>query len=150
MAYALPSVVQPGEGARMPQDIDAAEEWLDSWASGVNAQAERAVTLSRRVARLTGSAESRDGSIRVTVGSAGQVESLDLDDRVQQLRGAELSRQILAVMRRAQADLSGQVAAQVRETVGTDTETGRAVIHSFEARFPAPEADDEDGESRRG
>jgi len=38
----------------------------------------------------------------------------------------------------------------VRETVGTDTETGRAVIHSFEARFPAPEADDEDGESRRG
>ena len=39
---------------------------------------------------------------------------------------------------------------KVRETVGTDTETGRAVIHSFEARFPAPEADDEDGESRRG
>jgi len=134
----------------MPQDIDAAEEWLDSWVSGVNAQAERAVTLSRRVARLTGSAESRDGSIKVTVGSSGQVETLDLDDRVQQLRGAELSRQILAVMRRAQADLSGQVTAQVRETVGADTETGRAVIHSFEARFPSPDSDDEGGEERRG
>jgi hypothetical protein len=134
----------------MPHDIDAAEEWLDSWASGVNAQAERAVTLSRRVARLTGSAESRDGSIKVTVGSSGQVEALDLDDRVQQLRGAELSRQILAVMRRAQADLSGQVAAQVRETVGADTETGRAVIHSFEARFPEREPEDEGGEARRG
>jgi DNA-binding protein YbaB len=132
----------------MPHDIDAAEEWLDSWASGVNAQAERAVTLSRRVAQLTGSAESRDGSIKVTVGSSGQVESLDLDDRVQQLRGAELSRQILAVMRRAQADLSGQVAAQVRETVGADTETGRAVIHSFEARFPERDPD-EGGEARR-
>jgi hypothetical protein len=132
----------------MPQDIDAAEEWLDSWASGVNAQAERAVTLSRRVARLTGRAESRDGSIRVTVGSSGQIEALDLDDRVQQLPGAELSRQILAVMRRAQADLSGQVAAQVRETVGADTETGRAVIHSFEARFP--QRDDDEGEERRG
>lgn len=133
----------------MPQDIDAAEEWLDNWVSGVNAQAERAVTLSRRVARLTGSAESRDGSIKVTVGSSGQVESLDLDDRVQQVRGAELSRQILAVMRRAQADLSGQVAAQVRETVGADTETGRAVIHSFETRFPERD-DDEAGEERRG
>jgi hypothetical protein len=64
------------------------------------------------------------------------------------LRGAELSRQILAVMRRAQADLSGQVAAQVRETVGADTETGRAVIHSFEARFP--QRDDDEGEERRG
>jgi hypothetical protein len=133
----------------VPHDIDAAEEWLDSWASGVNAQAERAVTLSRRVARLTGSAESRDGSIKVTVGSSGQIEALDLDDQVQQLRGAELSRQILAVMRRAQADLSVQVAAQVRETVGADTETGRAVIHSFESRFPERD-EDEGGEERRG
>ena len=40
-------------------DIDAAEEWLDSWVSQVNAQAERSVELSRRVASLTGTAESR-------------------------------------------------------------------------------------------
>ena len=32
---------------------------------------------------------------------------------------------------------------QVRETVGEDTETGRAVLHSFDSRFPAvPEDDD--------
>lgn len=114
----------------MPYDLDAAEDWLDSWAAGVSAQAERAATLARRVAALTGSAENPGGSIRVTVGSSGQLAKLELDDR-------ELARRILAVMRRAQASLAAKVTAEVRDTVGADSETGRAVIHSFETRFPA-------------
>ena len=125
-------------------DIDAAEEWLDSWVSQVNAQAERSVELSRRVAALTGSAESRDGVVRVTVGSAGQVEALSLDDRVRDRSGREIAEEILSVMRAAQADLSGKAAEQVRATVGEDSETGRAVLGSFEGRFPAPR-EPEDG-----
>jgi YbaB/EbfC DNA-binding family len=119
-------------------DIDAAEDWLDHWAASVSAQAERAATLSRRVAALTGRASSDDDSIKVTVGSSGQLESLDLDDRATDLRGDELSRRILTVMRKAQANLAAQVSTEVEATVGADTETGRAVIHSFSARFPAP------------
>jgi hypothetical protein len=134
----------------MPYDIDAAEDWLDDWTAGVSAQAERAAALARRVAALTGSAESPDGSIKVTVGSTGQVEMLELDDRVHQVRGPELARRIMAVMRDAQAGLAGQVAVQVEQTVGSDTETGRAVIHSFETRFPAadPENGREPGDAR--
>ena len=124
-------------------DIDAAEEWLDAWVGQVNAQAARSVELSRRVAALTGSAEGRDGAIRVTVGSAGQVERLDLDDRVHELSGPRLAEEILAVIRRAQADLSGRAAQEVQDTVGADTETGRAVIHSFDTRFPAVERREE-------
>jgi hypothetical protein len=124
-------------------DIDAAEEWLDSWVGQVNAQAERSVELSRRVAALTGSAEGQDGAIRVTVGSTGQVESLDLDNRVHELSGPRLAQEIISVMRRAQAVLSGRVSDEVRATVGEDTETGRAVIQSFDSRFPAPR-DEED------
>lgn len=117
-------------------DIDAAEEWLDSWTAQVNAQAERSVDLSRRVAALTASAEARDGAIRVTVGSAGQVEKLELDERVHELPGPRLAEEILAAMRRAQTTLSRLVADEVRATVGDDTETGRAVIRSFDVRFP--------------
>lgn len=124
-------------------DVDAAEEWLDSWVSQVNAQAERSVELTRRVAALTGSAEGWDGAIRVTVGSAGQVEKLDVEDRALDYTGADLAREILTVMRRAQGELSAKVAEQVRETVGADTETGRAVIRSFATRFP--ERPDPDG-----
>lgn len=119
-------------------DIDAAEEWLDSWVGQVNAQAERSVELSRRVATLTASAAGRDGAIRVTVGSAGQVERLELDERVHELSGPRIAQEIMSVMRRAQAALSSRVADEVRATVGEDTETGRAVIHSFDSRFPTP------------
>ncbi|BFU48052.1 YbaB/EbfC family nucleoid-associated protein [Krasilnikovia sp. MM14-A1004] len=125
------------------RDIDAAEDWLDSWTAGVSAQAERAAALSRRVAALTGTATSADGSVKITVGASGQVEKFELDDRVQRLPGAELARQLTAVMRAAQAKVAAQVAVEVQETVGADSETGRAVIQSYEARFPQP--DDEAG-----
>jgi DNA-binding protein YbaB len=123
--------------------IDAAEEWLDGWVRQANAQAARSVELSRRVAALTGTAEGRDGAIRVTVGSAGQIERLDLDDRVRELSGPRLAEEIVAVMRRAQAALSGRVAEEVQATVGADTETGRAVINSYDTRFaPAERPED--------
>jgi hypothetical protein len=54
------------------------------------------------VAVLTGSAEGREGAIRVTVGAAGQVERLDLDERVHELSGPRLAEEIMSVMRRAQ------------------------------------------------
>ena len=111
-------------------DIDAAEEWLDAWVGQVNAQAARSVELSRRVAELTCSAEGRDGAIRVTVGSAGQVERLELDERVHELSGPRLAEEILAVIRRAQADLSGRVAEEVRDTVGADL-----VVDRLQARL---------------
>jgi len=125
-------------------NIDAAEEWLDSWVAQANAQAERSVELSRRVAALTGTAESRDGAIRVTVGSAGQVEKLELDDQVGGRRGRDIAEEIMSVMRAAQANLSGRVTEEVRAIVGEDTETGRAVINSFETRFAPPPQEDED------
>lgn len=127
-------------------DIDAAEEWLSSWAAQADQQAERSVELARRVADLTGSARSRDPSIRVTVRSSGQVDRLDLDNRVRSLAGAELALQIMTVIRRAEADLSAKVADEVRETVGIDSETGRAVVHSFETRFPSQPETDRNGE----
>jgi hypothetical protein len=123
--------------------IDAAEDWLDAWVGQANAQAARSVELSRRVAALTGSAEGRDGAIRVTVGSAGQVQHLELDDRVRELAGSRLAEEIMLVIRRAQAALSSRVAEEVQETVGVDSETGRAVINSFDTRFPVPEPEED-------
>jgi DNA-binding protein YbaB len=123
--------------------IDAAEDWLDTWVGQVNAQAARSVELSRRVAALTGTAEGRGGAIRVTVGSAGQVERLELDERIHELTGPRLAEEIVTVMRRAQAALSGRVTEEVQATVGTDTETGRAVLHSFNTRFPVVEREED-------
>jgi DNA-binding protein YbaB len=110
--------------------------------AGVDAQASRTVELSRRVAALTGTARSRDGSVTVTVGSSGTLESLALDDHALHTTGVDLSRHIMTLIRQAQALLAAQVTEQVRQTVGLDTATGQAVIHSFTTRFPAPPDDE--------
>ncbi|WP_253243526.1 YbaB/EbfC family nucleoid-associated protein [Paractinoplanes aksuensis] len=126
------------------RDVDAAEDWLDSWVASVNTRAATTAELARQVASLTARASSDDGLITVTVGSTGQVENLELDERVHRIPGPDLAREILQVMRTAQQRLSAQVAEQVRQTVGADTETGRAVIDSFDQRFPAPQEPDDD------
>ena len=118
-------------------NLDDAEEWVRSWSSQVSGRAEAAAALADRVAGLTASATDDDGAIRVTVASSGNVTGLKLDDRVQRLPGEELATEMLPTMRRAQAGLADRVAEAVDETVGADTETGRAVLDSFAQRFPA-------------
>lgn len=116
---------------------DDAEEWVRSWSTQVSGRAEAAAALADRVAGLTASATGPDGGVTVTVASSGNVTGLDLADSVRRLAGTELAAQIMTVMRRAQAGLSDRVAEAVDETVGADTETGRAVLDSFAQRFPA-------------
>jgi hypothetical protein len=118
-------------------NVDDAEEWVRSWSSQVSGRAEAAAALADRVAGLTAAASGADGAIRVTVASSGNITGLELADAVQQYAGADLAAQILQVMRQAQAGLRERVAEAVDETVGAETETGRAVLDSFAQRFPA-------------
>ena len=94
-----------------------------------------AAALADRIATLTSSADGDGGAIRATVSSSGNLTDLELDHRAQTYPGADLAAAILRVMRRAQAGLVDQVAVAVKETVGTDTDTGRAVLDSFAQRF---------------
>ncbi|MGC9666972.1 YbaB/EbfC family nucleoid-associated protein [Planosporangium sp. 12N6] len=128
------------------EDADA---WVDSWAASVSARAQAAQELSERVSRLSVSASGRDGAVRVTVAGSGVMTDLTLDDRVLRWSADEIATQVMAVMRRAQGSLAARVAEIAEETVGADSETGRAVVDGFARRFPAP-ADGEDGDDRRG
>ena len=121
------------------RDIDAADEWLTDWTARVDAQAARAAQLAQRVAGL--SAQARGHYAVVTVGANGQVVDLSLDERMYDLSPGDLSAEILAVMRSAQASLVDLVAEEVRDTVGADSSTGQAVLDGFSRRF-LPEATD--------
>jgi YbaB/EbfC DNA-binding family len=121
-----------------------ADEWVDSWAAGVSARARAAQELSERVAVLSVSATGCDGAVEATVAGSGVLTDLRLDDRVRHWSGTEIARQVLAVMRRAQASLAARVGEIADETVGADSETGRAVVAGFVRRFPAqPEEEDQ-------
>lgn len=91
--------------------------------------------LADRLATLTASATGDDGIVTVTVAGDGVVTGLRLDDRIQRFTGETLSDEILRTMRRAQAALADRVAAAVDETVGADTEAGRAVLDSLTRRL---------------
>jgi len=131
------------------RELDEAQEWVRSWTAQVSARAQAATALSDRVAAITASAEDADDAVRVTVAASGLVTGLELDDRVRELTGAELARTILETIAGAQARLAEQVAAAVRDTVGTDSETGRAVIASYARRFPPLRPDDNAGDHAR-
>lgn len=118
------------------RDLDDAQEWVRSWAAGISERAEASARLADRVAAITATATSADGAIRVSVAGSGVMNGLELDDRVHRLSGVDLADEILRVMRRAQSMLTEQVTAAVADTVGVDTESGRAVIDSFTQRFP--------------
>jgi hypothetical protein len=116
------------------RDPDAADRWVDDWQAGIEEQAAQAKALSERLAQLTGSARSDDDLIEVSVGPSGAVTNLRLDEGIRRQAAARTAREILATMRAAQAALAQHVAAAVAETVGAETEVGRAVVASFTSR----------------
>jgi hypothetical protein len=119
------------------KDLEDADTRTRSWSEPEPGRSSAISALADRVSTLTASATGADRAVRVTVASSGIVTDLELDDRVQRMSGAELSEEILRVMRRAQAGLADRVVEAVRDTVGEDTETGRAVLASYGRRFPA-------------
>lgn len=121
---------------------------MHSWAAQLSTRAQAAAELSDRVATIASSAVGANGAVRVTVGASGALTDLRLDDRVQRIPGAELAITIMAAIARAQAGLTEQVSIAVHDTVGTDSETGRAITDTFARRFPKP-ADEQPDRSER-
>lgn len=111
---------------------------LHSWTVELSTRAQAAAELSDRVATIAASAAGADGAVHVTVAASGALTDLRLDDRVQRMPGSELASIIMATIARAQAGLTEQVTVAVHDTVGTDSETGRAVTDTFARRFPRP------------
>ena len=113
----------------MPEGISASPDAASGSMSST-------VALADRVATLKASAVGDDGAVRVTVAGSGLVTGIELDDRVQRLPGTMLAAELMRTIRRAQAAIVDQAAVAVGETVGSDSETGKAVLDSFSQRFP--------------
>jgi hypothetical protein len=117
-------------------DLAAAERRIDDWQAGLEQRAAQARELAARLAGLTVSARSQDGHVTVSVGATGLLTGLELDEEVRRQPAAETARQILATLAAAQSDLTTRAAEITADTVGADSETGKAVIASFTRRQP--------------
>ncbi len=137
----LDAILGDGVGA----DLDAAMRWVDDWEAGVTERARHAADLSRRIQGMTATAHSQDGLIRVTVASSGALAGLRLDERVRRHSASFLAEQILSTVQAARSDLTEQVRRAVHETLGPDSDTGRAIIASVSDRPAANGARATDG-----
>jgi DNA-binding protein YbaB len=116
------------------RDLDEAERLVDDWQAGIEARAAQARELASRLGALTASASSEDGLVSVTVGASGALVNLELDEGIRQQPAATTAREILGALRAAQLALTSAATAVTAETVGAESETGKAVIASYEAR----------------
>ena len=117
------------------RNFDEAERQVDDWQAGIEARAARARELSSRLAGLTATARSGDELVTVTVGAAGDLTGLELDERIRKRPADRTAREIMATLRTARATLTAAVTEVTAETVGAESETGRAVITSYTGRF---------------
>jgi DNA-binding protein YbaB len=116
------------------RDLDEAERRVDEWQAGFEERAAQARALATRLAALTATAESEDGLVSVTVGASGGIAGLSLEEGIREQPAATTAREILAAVRAAQASLIAAATEATAETVGTDSETGKAIIASYAAR----------------
>ncbi len=122
-----------------PRDLDAALREVDTWQAGFEERAARANAMASRVAGLSGTARSRSGMVSVTVDGSARVTGLRLDDReLQHLSAQEIETEILQTIQAAYADLTERVRQVAAETLGEESELGRAVVASFASPLTPP------------
>ncbi|UQU67838.1 YbaB/EbfC family nucleoid-associated protein [Couchioplanes caeruleus] len=112
-------------------DFDAAERIVDGWQEGFERRAARAHDLAGRIGELQASARSADGLVEVTVGSTGELLDLHLDEDVRRLPATQITQRIMVAARAARAELLKKVTVAVDDTVGADTESGRAILAGY-------------------
>ncbi|MEV4642160.1 YbaB/EbfC family nucleoid-associated protein [Actinoplanes sp. NPDC049548] len=113
---------------------------IDEWEQAFQRRAERAQLLARRTEGLGASARSADHLVQVTVNGNGQLTDLRLDEGIRRQSAATTAGAILATLRRARADLLRQFDEATAETVGADSETGRALMRSMRDRLGSVDA----------
>jgi DNA-binding protein YbaB len=92
--------------------------------------------LNERVAQLSITEKSRDGTVRVTVSASGLVTDLVLKDRWHPQAPEEVAAQIMACIRRAQARIPELLRQAMFDTVGTQDPSSHLVLADARRRFP--------------
>ena len=116
------------------RDLDEADRLVDQWQAGIEERAARTRELAERLRALTATARSEDGLVTVTLGPSGDITELVLAEGIREQPAATTAKAILATLGAARESLTAAATIVTSETVGADSETGKAVIASYEPR----------------
>ncbi|MBW4719898.1 YbaB/EbfC family nucleoid-associated protein [Saccharothrix sp. SC076] len=126
----------------MPEDIGASERMLDQWQAGIERKAERYQRMAEHVQGLSITETSKDGLVRLTIGSNGILTRLEIAEQAGGKRMAEVSAEVMRTLQRAQSRIPELLQQAMAETIGTGDETANVLLHEAKKHFPAPPQDD--------
>lgn len=112
---------------------------LDRWAAEAKAKAQRYQAMRAQVGQVSVTESSKDGTVTVTVDSAGNVTDLRITDAVKEMSGSQAASAVLLTLRRAQSRLPEKLAEVMTDTIGDDSQTMNTIVGNYRAKFPEPE-----------
>lgn len=113
-------------------NADDAEKTINDWQAGFEGRAAAARELAARMESITGSARSRDGLVEVTVGRSGELADLWLHEEIRHRSAARTAQEIRETASAARAVLARRVQEAVADTIGLQSETGKAVLKGYQ------------------
>lgn len=94
--------------------------------------------MAARMQALTATASDANGLATVTVDSGGGLVAAEFAARIQRTAPEAVSRALMEALAEAKRRIVDQTQEVVAQTVGADSETGRAVTQSLRERLAAP------------
>ncbi|MEV6350530.1 YbaB/EbfC family nucleoid-associated protein [Actinoplanes sp. NPDC051851] len=129
-------------------DAEDARERLEAWQADAVRRAADTQAAGAGLQALRVTAADAHGLVEVTVDSTGAMAGVRLSARVQRMSLEQTEQAIMGAYRNARVTLAEAAAEVVRETVGADSATGRALLAGFRTADPEGEAGIEDDEGR--
>jgi DNA-binding protein YbaB len=91
--------------------------------------------MATRMQALTATASDPNGLATVTVDSSGVLLKADFSARIQRTAPEAVSRALMEALAGAKQRVAAQTQEVIAETVGADSDTGRAVAQDLQARL---------------
>lgn len=113
-------------------DAEDARERLEAWQADASRRAADTQAASAGLRALRVTAADAHGAVEVTVDSTGAMTDVRLSARVQRMSLEQTQQAIMGAYRNARVKLAEAAAEVVRETIGTDSATGRALLAGFQ------------------
>ncbi|CCH33902.1 YbaB/EbfC family nucleoid-associated protein [Actinosynnema sp. NPDC047251] len=126
----------------MPEDIGGSERMLEQWQTNIEQKAQRYQQMAELVQGRSITETSKDGLVRLTIGSNGILTNLEIAEQAAGKRMAEVSAEVMRTLQRAQARIPELLQQAMAETIGTQDETANVLFSEAKKNFPAPPAED--------
>ncbi|MEU5694483.1 YbaB/EbfC family nucleoid-associated protein [Actinosynnema sp. NPDC020468] len=126
----------------MPEDVGSSERMLAQWQQDIQRKAESYQEMATRVQALSITEQSRDGLVRLTIGSNGILTHLEIAEGAREKRMAEVSAEVMRTLQKAQSRIPELLRQTMSETIGTADQTANTLFEEARKNFPAAPAEE--------